>query len=168
MLLALLSFTVLWLGLNAPAQAMSNVKTMPASLRGTWYEGMSGHEYSQYKLQKNSSGFKDINRKNKVSNSYKAQVVKKLKGFSGKPKYAVIQKQKNGWYGISYNFANGISQMKRGTYKLKGRKYTVLYRVDLSAVDHQYIQKKIRVNVLFHKRINGVHTTLVSSKGMFK
>lgn len=145
------------------AQASKTVTTVPTALRGTWYQRESGWTY-KYVFNKKSVKMTSIF-KGKSMGTIKTKLTKNLK-YTTKPKTVLLQKQGHGWYGMSLNNANGITEMKRATYKIKGKKYQSLYLQSMSGAS--MTPKKMKVGVAFHKNFNHVYTRSVSTKGMLK
>lgn len=145
-------------GTNASASKLPS--KVPSQLRGTWYTRESNGVLDKYTITKKNitsssleNGKKSFSQKSSITTSTRSTF---------KPRF-IVRKGSHGWYGISWMNANGIWSVKRGTYKLSGHKYSVLFNNETGMTPPI---KKISMNVGFKHAQKKAHTTNISAKGM--
>lgn len=159
-----ISLSVGMVALPQAAQASKTLTTVPAALRGTWYQSDQRGWTYKYVFHKKSVKMSST-WKGKSMGTNTVKLAKTLK-YTTKAKWVLFQKQHHSWYGMSLNNANGITEMKRSTYKIKGKKYQALYIQSMGGTGRT--PKKMMVGVAFHKNFNHVYTKRVATKGMLK
>ena len=145
--------------------AHSIVTTIPKGLRGTWYTYEKNKTLTKYVFTKKTMTY-TATQSGRSLGKHKVKVVKKFTKISNNPKYVTVQKQKHGWYGLTLDMGNGIMEVKRATYKMKGHKYPVLYVIETGAMPK--LPKKMMVHLAFHHNYKKVHDIKVVSQGMYQ
>lgn len=150
---------------GSTSHATTLLASVPTHLRGSWYTTEKfGHTTEVTRTT--------LTKKHVITTTYEhgkrtfhqsASVVKPWRSTI-KP-HVIIKKGTHGWYGLSWTNANGVRNIKRGTYKLNGHKYTVLFNNDWNAAGG--LSKKVEMKVGFKHPTKKPYFAKLPSKGMF-